>query len=125
MSFCPFCFENINKSQIILENKYCLFIQREEPILTGSGLIIPREHRENAFELSTDEWIATHELLHQTKALLDEKYHPDGYNLGWNCSKTAGQEIFHAHMHVIPRFKDEPFAGKGIRYWLKQESNKR
>ena len=33
--------------------------------------------------------------------------------------------MFHAHLHVIPRFAAEPHAGKGIRYWLKQESNRR
>jgi histidine triad (HIT) family protein len=27
--------------------------------------------------------------------------------------------MFHAHLHVIPRHKDEPLAGRGIRYWLK------
>jgi ligand-binding SRPBCC domain-containing protein len=33
------------------------------------------------------------------------------------------QEVFHAHLHVIPRYVDEPLAGKGIRYWLKQPDN--
>jgi diadenosine tetraphosphate (Ap4A) HIT family hydrolase len=57
--------------------------------------------------------------------MLDQKFRPDGYNLGWNCGIVGGQEVFHAHLHIIPRFKDEPYAGRGIRYWLKQESNKR
>jgi histidine triad (HIT) family protein len=63
--------------------------------------------------------------LQQVKALLDRQYAPDGYNLGWNCGQVAGQNVFHAHLHVIPRYGDEPLAGKGIRYWLKQETNKR
>jgi histidine triad (HIT) family protein len=50
---------------------------------------------------------------------------PDGFNVGWNCGPVGGQVIPHAHLHVIPRFADEPYAGKGIRHWLKQESNRR
>ena len=57
--------------------------------------------------------------------MLDEQYGPAGYNVGWNNGAVAGQSVFHAHMHVIPRFADEPFAGRGIRYWLKQEDNRR
>ncbi len=40
-------------------------------------------------------------------------------------ARFFGQTVFHAHLHVIPRFAAEPHAGKGIRYWLKQESNRR
>ena len=48
-----------------------------------------------------------------------------GYNIGWNVNEVGGQEIFHAHLHVIPRYEDEPMSGKGIRYWIKQPQNKR
>jgi histidine triad (HIT) family protein len=88
-------------------------------------LIIPRQHRETVFDLTTEEWQAIYELLHKVKKLLDATYHPDGYNLGWNCEAVAGQEVFHAHLHIILRYVDEPLAGKGIRYWLKQPTNKR
>uniref|UniRef100_UPI0035A02FFB HIT family protein n=1 Tax=Brevibacillus daliensis TaxID=2892995 RepID=UPI0035A02FFB len=56
---------------------------------------------------------------------LDQRYNPDGYNIGWNCKAVGGQHIQHAHLHVIPRYKSEPFAGKGIRHWLKSRENKR
>ena len=45
--------------------------------------------------------------------------------MGWNCGAVAGQTVFHAHLHVIPRYAGEPYAGKGIRHWLKQEANRR
>ena len=38
------------------------------------------------------------------KLLLDEKYSPDGYNIGINCGEAAGQTIFHVHVHLIPRY---------------------
>lgn len=94
-------------------------------MLIGSGLIIPKAHRATVFDLTDTEWTATFSLLGEVKRLLDRMYAPQGYNLGWNCGAVAGQEIFHAHLHVMPRYLDEPYAGKGIRYWLKQPENKR
>lgn len=39
--------------------------------------------------------------------------------------RSGGQSVFHAHMHVIPRFADEPYAGRGMRSWIKEEANRR
>jgi diadenosine tetraphosphate (Ap4A) HIT family hydrolase len=123
---CPFCPPCVFEGQtLVLENEQCLFIQQPQKILIGSGLIIPRQHRETIFDLTRKEWAATYDLLHQVKAFLDARYRPDGYNVGWNVGSVGGQEVFHAHLHVIPRFADEPLAGKGIRYWLKQLENQR
>jgi diadenosine tetraphosphate (Ap4A) HIT family hydrolase len=122
---CPFCAPAIALSQVILENKHCLFIYSTEAVLVGAGFIIPRQHRESVFELTGVEWQATFALLRLAKGYLDERFKPAGYNLGWNCGQVGGQEVFHAHLHVIPRYEDEPFAGKGIRYWLKQPGNRR
>ena len=122
---CPFCPPLAEDERIVLENEHCLFLQRPQPVLAGSGIIVPRQHRETLFDLTDEEWRATGELLQRVKALLDERHAPDGYNVGWNCGAVGGQEIFHAHCHVIPRYADEPLAGKGIRYWLKQEENLR
>ncbi len=120
---CPFC--NLATSEIVFGNEHAIFIQTEQPILIGSGLIIPRSHRPTVFDLTDVEWRETYTLLQHVKTFLDERYEPDGYNIGWNSGSVAGQEIFHAHLHVIPRFKEEPLAGKGIRWWLKQEENRR
>lgn len=110
---------------MVLENGLCVFVQQPQRILVGSGLIIPRAHRETAFDLTPAEWAATYELVQQARALLDAQHAPEGYNLGWNVGRVGGQEVFHAHLHIIPRFADEPLAGKGIRYWLKQPDNQR
>jgi diadenosine tetraphosphate (Ap4A) HIT family hydrolase len=126
MMNCPFCDLVLNRGQsVVLENDLCLFLQEPQEVLIGSGIIIPKEHQETVFELSEEEWLAIFSLLKQAKQKIDAEHHPDGYTLGWNNGSVAGQEVFHVHLHVIPRYADEPLAGKGIRYWLKQPVNKR
>lgn len=116
-----------NPSQkVILEDDLVLFIQNErvQGALKHSGVIIPIQHRETVFDLSEAEITATFRLLSVVKKCMDESFAPDGYNIGWNCGTTGGQEVFHAHMHVIPRFRQEPLAGKGIRTLLKSDANR-
>jgi len=91
--------------------------------LIGSYVIIPKSQVGSPFELNSKEWEDTKLLMSEVKNYLDNKYKPDGYNLGWNVGKTAGQEVAHAHFHIIPRYDDELYAGKGIRYWFKQPEN--
>ena len=91
--------------------------------LIGSYVIIPKSQVGTPFELSAKEWEDTKALMNEIKEYLDKKYNPDGYNLGWNVGKVGGQEVAHAHLHIIPRYSDELYAGKGIRYWFKQPEN--
>ena len=94
-------------------------------VLVGSYVIVPKSRVPTPFELTDEEWLSTKKMIDTIKRHLDEKYSPDGYNLGWNVGAVGGQTVEHAHLHVIPRFKDEPFAGRGIRFYLKQEENTR
>ena len=93
--------------------------------LVGSFVIIPKSQVGSPFELSNKEWEDTKLLMREVKDYIDKKYKPDGYNVGWNVGVAGGQEIAHAHLHIIPRYNDEPYAGKGIRYWFKQPENVR
>lgn len=123
---CPLCNpQMIEDQKIVLSNDHCLFLQMPQNILIGSGLIVPRAHRPTMFDLTQEEWNATFGLLQEVKELLDQEHEPDGYTIGWNTDEAGGQHIFHTHLHIIPRFKDEPYAGKGIRYWLKGRENLR
>lgn len=131
MEDCVFCdLELVPEQKVIFSNEHCMFLQlgeaQEKGIqLEGAGLIVPRKHRETAFDLTKEEWNATYALLQQVKKHLDETYQPQGYNLGWNCGEVGGQHLLHAHFHVLPRYEDEPLAGKGIRYLFKSAENKR
>jgi len=126
MNSCVFCdYKNDEHGTIIFENDFCVCIEQNDKILIGSCMVIPKAHKVTAFYLDSNEWDATKQLLDKAKSYLDDKYNPDGYNIGWNCGATAGQTVSHAHMHIIPRYADEPYAGRGIRSWIKREENAR
>jgi diadenosine tetraphosphate (Ap4A) HIT family hydrolase len=113
---------SLMRGQIRLENELCFYLEHETE--TG-GMIIPKALRETVFDLNQDEWNASYELLLQAKALLETELHPDGFNVGWNVSPVGGQHVPIAHLHILPRFADEPFAGRGIRWWIKSSENTR
>lgn len=129
MKGCNFCNKELVKKEKILENETCIFLSGEgynhEGVLTGSGIIIPKKHKETPFDLSEKEVYDTMILLKKVKDYLDKKFNPDGYSIGWNIGEVSGQAVFHAHLHVMPRYNDELLAGKGIRHFLKQKENKR
>ena len=125
---CPLCHWADSPTQhLVSQRGAALFLQddSQQGALAGSGVIVPTRHAETVFDLTSDEVRDTFALLADVKAWMDQTYQPQGYNIGWNCGRIGGQEVMHAHMHVIPRFEDEPYAGRGIRYWLKQEANRR
>ena len=123
---CPYCPIREPEQKVVFENDLVLFLQDEryQGALRHSGIIIPVQHRETLFDLSDAEIAATFQLLARVKEWMDGRFSPDGYNIGWNCGRIGGQEIFHAHLHVIPRFRQEPLAGKGIRALLKSDANR-
>ena len=91
-----------------------------EGILPGSGAIVPIAHRTSVFELTPAEWADTQDLLLQARMALHDLLAPDGYLLGWNQGGTL-----HPHMHVIPRFDDEPLSDHWLRSAINVPENRR
>lgn len=84
-----------------------------------------RAHRRAPWELTTEEWSATQSLLRLMMNQVSELHMPGGWDVGWNVGAVAGQVVEHAHCHLVPRYADEPFAGRGLHWWFKQAENAR
>ncbi|MTI64980.1 MAG: HIT family protein [Firmicutes bacterium] len=102
---CIFC--DTNELEIQLENELAYAIFDKYPVSKGHMLIIPKRHFQSFFEASKEEILAIYDLIHKCKRLLEEKYNPDGYNIGVNVNEEAGQTIMHLHVHIIPRHKGD------------------
>ncbi len=109
---CPFC--NLEKDiEIICETENCVAFYDGFPVNPGHALIVPKRHVANYFELSRVEVQAMQSMLRRVRLIIDERYHPDGYNIGVNVNEAAGQSVFHVHMHLIPRYKGDVENPKG------------
>jgi len=123
---CPFCPNPELDATTVFRDDLVAYVQDEryQGALKHSGMIVPVRHAETVFDLTEAEVAATFRMLAKVKGWIDERVAPDGYTVGWNCGATGGQEVFRAHLHVLPRFREQPFAGRGIRSWLKSEANR-
>lgn len=78
------------------------------PVSKGHTLVIPKEHATDMNEGSVEaakDIIAT---VHKLAPKVMEALGATGYNLGVNHGKDAGQEVFHTHFHLMPRYAGEP-----------------
>jgi diadenosine tetraphosphate (Ap4A) HIT family hydrolase len=89
---------------ILLENALARAFYDAYPVSPGHALITPQRHVRTLFDASPEEIAACFALLPDLKALLDQAHAPDGYNIGVNCELAGGQSVWHAHVHVIPRY---------------------
>lgn len=121
---CPFCSPEV-VAQSVLANSLCYLIWTDETgTPEGSTMVLPLAHRETIWDLTADEWAATQSLLHEGRDLVSGLYAPDGWNVGWNVGRTGGQTVHHVHCHLLPRYRGEPLAGRGIRSWIKDPANR-
>ena len=97
---CPFC----GDPDTVSENELAFAHYDTYPVNPGHCLIIPRRHLAEYFEATADEKRAIWELVEEVKPVIDREFGPDGYNVGVNIGKAAGQSIPHLHIHVIPRY---------------------
>ena len=77
------------------------------PASKGHALILPKEHYANIYELPDEVAGRAFILAKKIAARNTEILKADGFNIVQNNGETAGQTVFHFHLHLIPRFKDD------------------
>lgn len=100
---CPFC----NFDAPVLENDLAFACFDKNPVNPGHLLLLPRRHVASWFQATAQEQAALLALAAKGKRLLDERFAPEGYNLGINIGAVAGQTIMHLHVHLIPRHRGD------------------
>ena len=89
---------------VAIENALA-YVQLEKNSLSrGHMIVVPRRHVADYFDMTMLEQIAVVELLNGARALIQSRHSPDGYNIGVNVGRAAGQSRMHVHVHLIPRY---------------------
>lgn len=101
---CPFCPE---QAEYWLEEELAGVVWDGFPVNPGHALIVPKAHRRTLFDCTPEETRDMWALLQRVKEHIDRRHEPDGYNIGVNVEATAGQTVFHCHVHVIPRYRGD------------------
>jgi len=102
---CFFCdIKSDTDDKRILETESFFSRFDDFPISRGHAEIVPKRHVESFFTLTEPELLEMYGLIVKTKTVIQEKFKPDGYNIGINEGKAGGQTINHLHIHLIPRY---------------------
>ncbi len=94
-------------NDIVMESANAFSIFDKYPVSEGHTLVIPKNRISNYFDLTPEEQMECWNMVNEIKKLLQTKYNPEGFNIGINIDETAGQTIFHCHIHIIPRYKGD------------------
>jgi len=102
MNTCLFC--NIEGERVIADNNLAYAVRDGFPVTELHTLIIPKRHVEDYFSLTQEELLACDNLIRYLKdEIMNSDSSVDGFNIGMNAGESAGQTIFHCHIHLIPR----------------------
>ncbi len=113
---CVFC--KIARGEIFSEKVYedsdVLAFLDIAPNNPGHTLLIPKRHSENLYDMDDHSLAAVMRAAQKIALAVKEGARADGINLAMNNEEAAGQVIFHPHLHIIPRFKED-----GYHHWPK------
>lgn len=99
-------------STVILDNEDVFVFLDIRPINLGHILIIPKKHYQNIYDIPEEQFCLLAKFTKKIAIALKKALGADGINLGMNNDGAAGQVVEHAHIHIIPRFKND-----GLKHW--------
>jgi histidine triad (HIT) family protein len=93
---------------IIDEDERTIAFMDIAPATRGHALVIPRAHSADLLSIDPEDLNAVARTAQRLAKRVKGRLGADGVNLLNACGQAAWQTVFHFHVHVIPRFKDDP-----------------
>lgn len=116
---CLFC--KITRDEIpaakVYEDDCSLAFLDINPINPGHTLLVPKKHSVNLYETSDETLRELAPIIKKLAVAVKKAVSADGINIGMNNDSAAGQLIFHAHIHIIPRHSED-----GFKHWRSKRS---
>ena len=95
-------------STILDEDERVIAFMDINPATRGHALVVPRNHAKDLLEIAPEDLSATVLGAQRLARRASERLGADGVNLINSCGAPAWQTVFHFHVHVIPRYADDP-----------------
>lgn len=89
---------------VLIDNPLAYAQAEKHSLSRGHIIVVPRRHVSDFFEMTSSEQMAVVDLLNRARELMQSRHSPDGYNIGVNVGRAAGQSRMHVHVHLIPRY---------------------
>ena len=109
MDPCPFCeiVDGRRAQEIVASTDGVVAFLCEPPATPGHTLIVPRRHRADIWDVDPAEMAESMELARRLAQAMRARLGADGVNLRQNSGERAGQDVFHFHLHVVPRYEGD------------------
>ena len=101
--FCKIVLKQV-PSSILYEDEKVLAFLDIRPLNLGHSLVIPKDHFVDIFDIAEDELAAVHEVAKKLSSAIKNSTNAEGIGIIQQNGKAAGQDVFHFHVHVVPRF---------------------
>jgi histidine triad (HIT) family protein len=95
-------------AQIVDSDEHTVAFMDINPATRGHALVVPRKHSTDLMDVPNEDLERTMIAARRLARRMEETLDPDGYNVLNACRPAAWQTIFHYHLHVIPRYEDDP-----------------
>jgi histidine triad (HIT) family protein len=95
-------------AQIVDSDEHTVAFMDINPATKGHALVVPRAHSADLMEVSDEDLARTMDAARRLARRMDEVLEPDGFNVLNSCRPAAWQTVFHFHVHVVPRYDDDP-----------------
>ncbi len=104
--FCKIANGDIPSATIFEDEKFRVILDLG-PASKGHALILPKEHYADIYEIPEELAGEVYKLAAKMAKKMTAVLECDGFNIVQNNKEAAGQTVFHFHMHLIPRYKDD------------------
>jgi histidine triad (HIT) family protein len=94
-------------SHKVYEDEFTFAFLDINPHNKGHVLVVPKTHFRNVFDIDEETFCALMKTVKKLAPAVQKATGAEGINIGMNNEKAAGQIVFHAHVHIIPRFEDD------------------
>ena len=95
-------------AQRVDEDEHTIAFMDLNPWTRGHALVVPRAHSRNLYEVADEDLAHTAQAAKRLAVRMRDRLGCDGVNLINSCEPAAWQTVFHFHVHVIPRYDDDP-----------------